>query len=78
MSDPVVILERRLKTMFLLEASPNQTQFLSTGAVVDFSSVAPVSKNRARRDHSSSETAIFGHDPASMSKNLALEAWLGQ
>ena len=78
MYDPVVILERRSKTVFLFETSPNQTQLLSTGAVVDFSSVAPVSKNRPRCEHSSSETAIFGHDPASVSKNLALEAWLGQ
>ena len=51
--------------MFLLQTSPNQTQFLSTGAVVDFSSVAPVSKNRPRCEHSSSEIAIFGHDPGS-------------
>ena len=51
--------------MFLLETSPNQTQFLSTGAVVDFSSVAPVSKNRPRCEHSSNEIATFGHDPAS-------------
>ena len=64
MSAPVVILERRSKTVFLLETSPNQTQFLSTGAVVDFSSVAPVSKNRPRCEHSSSEIATFGHDPA--------------
>ena len=64
MSDPVVILERRSKTVFLLETSPNQTQFLSTGAVVDFSSVAPVSKNRPRCEHSSNEIATFGHDPA--------------
>ena len=59
------LLERRLKTVFLLETSPNQTQFLSTGAVVDFSSVAPVSKNRPRCEHSSSEIATFGHDPGS-------------
>ena len=65
MSAPVVILERRSKTVFLLETSPNQTQFLSTGAVVDFSSVAPVSKNRPRCEHSSSEIATFGHDPGS-------------
>ena len=82
MSDPVVILERRLKTVFLLEASPNQTQFLSTGAVVDFSSVAPVSKNRPRCEHSSSEIATFGNDPAPRrdraSKNLVPEAGLGQ
>ena len=64
MSDSVVILERRSKTVFLLETSPNQTQFLSTGAVVDFSSVAPVSKNRPRCEHSSIEIATFGHDPA--------------
>ena len=64
MSAPVVILERRSKTVFLLETSPNQTQFLSTGAVVDFSSVAPVSKNRPRCEHSSNEIATFGHDPA--------------
>ena len=57
--------ERRLKTLFLIETSPNQTQFLSTGAVVDFSSVAPVSKNRPRCEHSSSEIATFGHDPGS-------------
>ena len=78
MSAPVVILERRSKTVFLLDASPNQTQFLSTGAVVDFSSVAPVSKNRPRCEHSSNEIATFGNDPASVSKNLAPEAWLGQ
>ena len=51
--------------MFLLETSPNQTQFLATGAVVDFSSVAPVSKNRPRCEHSLSEIATFGHDPGS-------------
>ena len=66
------------RTLFLLETCPNQTQFLSTGAVVDFSSVAPVSKNRPRCEHSSNEIATFGNDPASVSKNLALEAWLGQ
>ena len=65
MSAPVVILERRSKTVFLLETSPNETQFLATGAVVDFSSVAPVSKNRPRCEHSLSEIATFGHDPAS-------------
>ena len=78
MSASVVILKRRLKTMFLLEASQNQTQFFTTGAVVDFSSVAPVSKNRPWREHSSSEIATFSHDPASESKNLAPEAWFGQ
>ena len=61
---PVVILERRSKT-FVVHTFPIQTQFLSTGAVVDFSSVAPVSKNRPRCEHSSSEIATFGHDPAS-------------
>ena len=82
MSAPVVILERRSKTVFLLDTSPNQTQFLSTGAVVDFSSVAPVSKNRPRCEHSSSEIATFGNDPAPRrdraSKNLVPEAGLGQ
>ena len=65
MSAPLVILERPSKTVFLRKTSQNQTQFLATGAVVDFSSVAPVSKNRPRCEHSSSEIATFGHDPGS-------------
>ena len=65
MSAPVVTFGTTLKTVFLLETSPNQTQCLATSAVVDFSSVAPVNKNRPRCEHSSSEIATFGHDPGS-------------
>ena len=65
MFSPVVILERRSKTVFLFEASPNQTQFLATGAVVNCLSVALVNNNRPRCERSSSEIAAFCHDPAS-------------
>ena len=44
---------------------PKSDQFWCTGAVVDFSSVAPVGKHRPRCEHSSSEIATFGHDPGS-------------
>ena len=66
------------KTLFLLETPPNQTLFLSTGAVVDFSSVAPVSKNRPQCEHSYNAITTFGNDTASVSKNVAPEAWPGQ
>ena len=78
MCAPVVILEQRSKTVFLLDTSPNQTHVLSTGAVVDFSSVAPVSKRRPRCERSLNKIATFGNDPAIVSKNLAQEAWPGQ
>ena len=45
------------------EASQNQTRFSFTGAVVDFSSVVPVSKNWLRFEYSSSEIATFENNP---------------
>ena len=54
---------KRTKVAIPREASQNQTPFSLTGAVVDFSSSVPVSKNGLRFEYSSSEIATFGNNP---------------
>ena len=54
---------KRTKVAIPRKASQNQTPFSFTGAVVDFSSAVPVSKNWLRFEYSSSEIATFGNNP---------------